>query len=142
MAVKKCIKCDARIPAGAGFCPACGAPVEENQKTPKSKPTPVESKPIRSGQNGLQDIIKLITSQKIMVLCFVLAILIAWITRIINQYQPSYSDSFTAVNIINFTFMAGIGGLLLLGGLINNKINIYLRGALIITGGIFLVLNL
>lgn len=142
MAVKKCFKCGTNIPAGAGFCPACGVKIEEKQNKSKSEPTPIISKPMRGGRGGIQDFINFITSLKIMVLCFVLAVLVAWITKIVNQYQTSYSAGFTAVNIVNFTFMAGIGGLLLLGGLFNNKINIYLRTGLMITGGIFLVLNL
>jgi hypothetical protein len=141
MVVKKCTNCEAKIPAGAGFCPACGAQIVDEQKKPKSETNPGISKPIKSGQGGLQDLINLITSFKMMVLFLVIAVLVAWITKIINQYQ-TYSSAFTAVNIVNFTFMAGIGLILFLGGLFNSKINTYLRTGLLITGGLFLVLNL
>ena len=142
MAVKKCTSCQAKIPAGAGFCPACGAQIVNEQTKPKSETNPGISKPIKSGQGGIQDLIYFITSFKMMVLCLVIAVLVAWITKIINQYQTTYSSAFTAVNIVNFTFMAGIGLILFLGGLFNSKINTYLRTGLLITGGLFIVLNL
>lgn len=142
MAVKTCIKCGAKIPAGAGFCPACGAQVVEEQKVPKSEKTNVISKPIGSGQGGIQDFLNFITSLRIMVICLFIAILVSWITKIIIQYQTTYSSAYDALNVVNFTFMAGIGIILFLGGLINNKINMYLRTGLIITGGLFIVLNL
>jgi hypothetical protein len=114
----------------------------EKQEESKTQPATVQSKQIRSGQGGLQELMTFLFSLKIMVILLVISLIVAWITKIINQYQTSYSSGFTAVNIVNFTFMAGIGGLLFLGGLLNNKINIYLRTALMITGAIFLVLNL
>ncbi|KYK29101.1 hypothetical protein AYK20_00830 [Thermoplasmatales archaeon SG8-52-1] len=142
MAVKKCINCEAKIPAGSGFCPACGAQIVDEQKKPKSDINPVISKPVKSGQGGFKDLINFITSFKIMVLCLIIAVLVAWITKIIIQYQTTYSSAYDALNIVNFTFMAGIGIILFLGGLFNSKINTYLRTGLIITGGLFLALNL
>lgn len=138
----KCTNCGASIPGSAGFCPSCGAPRAVEQPAAQAQPMQTAPQPIKSAQSGVQGFIDFSLSLKIMLIGIFIALLIAWITKTVNVFLIAGTNAYNALRIVNFTFMAGAGGLLLLGGLLNDKFNIYLRAALMVTGGVFLALNL
>ncbi len=59
-------------------------------------------------------------SIKVIVIGLLVAIIAAWATRLAGQFV-TFGNAALAVNILNFTFMAGAGAILLFGGLLNNK---------------------
>ena len=150
----KCNKCGADIPDNAAFCPGCGAPKSAEQPTPEpatesqpiAAPPPAPApKPVRqpvSSGAGFEGMIETFLSAKMILLGFFIGILVAWIARIVNQFIYSGDMAYQALNIVNFTFMAGVGGLLLCGGFLNNKLDKYIRVGLIVAGGLILAANL
>ena len=136
MAVSKCVKCGANIPKGAGFCPACGAPKAEAAPQPVAQPVPV-----KKAGSDLQGMIDTLLSPKIITIGFFIGVLVAWISRIVNQFLFVGTAPYSAMIIVRFTFMAGVGGLLLCGGFLNTKLNVYVRAALIAAGGVIVGIN-
>ena len=144
----RCSKCGADLSKDAAFCPLCGAPKEAEPVQPAPvQPQPVVQtrpvappKPVKTGPGGMDGFIDFALSLKMMLIGLFIAVLIAWITRLVGLFV--FGNAGTAMTIINFTFMAGAGGLLLVGGLLNNKLNIYVRAALMVTGGLLLAINL
>ena len=140
----KCSKCGADLSKDAAFCPLCGASKEAEpvQPQPVVQPRPVAPppKPVKTGPGGMDGFIDFVFSLKMMVLGLFIAVLVAWITRLVGLFV--FGTAGTAMTIINFTFMAGAGGLLLVGGLLNNKLNVYVRAALMVTGGVLLSIHL
>ena len=144
----RCSKCGADLSKDAAFCPLCGAPKEAEQVQPAPvQPQPVVQtrpvappKPVKTGPGGMDGFIDFALSLKMMLIGLFIAVLIAWITILVGLFV--FGNAGTAMTIINFTFMAGAGGLLLVGGLLNNKLNIYVRAALMVTGGLLLSINL
>ncbi len=141
----KCSKCGADLSKDAAFCPLCGASKEAEpvQSQPVAQPRPVAPppKPVKTGPSGMDGFIDFVFSLKMIVIGLFIAVLVAWITRLVGQFV-TFGNASLAVNIVNFTFMAGAGGLLLVGGLLNNKLNVYVRAALMVTGGLLLAINL
>ena len=154
MVVSKCKKCGAEIPGEAAFCPACGAPKPSElppEPAPKSQPEPqpvpqpaqpVQPKLKKSSGTGFQVLIDTFLSMKMMILVILIGVLVAWIALIVDQFYPSTANVDRIMTILNFTFMAGVGGILLFGGLLNNKFDKYIKVALIIAGGLILAASL
>jgi len=147
--VDKCVKCGADLSKDAAFCPLCGEPkaAKPVQPEPVAQPEPVQPqpvapppKPVKTGPGGIEGFIDFALSLKMILIGLFIAVLIAWITRLVGLFV--FGTAGTAMTIVNFTFMAGAGGLLLVGGLLNKKLNVYVRAALIVTGGVILSLNL
>jgi len=153
----KCNKCGAELPDNASFCPSCGAakpveqtnvfeqpkPVEQPAPQPTYKaPPPPRPKPVKPSGAGIQGLIDTFFTTKMIVIGFFIAVLIAWIARVINQFMLLGTAASNALNIVNFTFMAGIGTMFLLCGVLNTKIDKYLRVGLIIAGALILAQNL
>jgi len=141
-----CNKCGAEIPDSAGFCPACGAP-KTSTKTAAPTPQPTQTQPMpvskpvaRSGGSGFSGMIDTFFSVKMMVIGFFIAVLIAWIARLANQFIIGMAAN--VMNVLNITFLAGIGAIFLLGGVLNPKIDKYVRVGLIIAGALILAQNL
>jgi hypothetical protein len=157
MVVSKCKRCRAEIPEEAAFCPACGAPKPEElppESAPKSQPVPqqapqptqtaqpVQPKLKKSSGAGFQGLIDTFLSMKMMLLVILIGILVAWIALIVDQFYPTTNNVDRIMTILNFTFMAGVGGILLFGGLLNNKFDKYIKLALIVAGGLILATSL
>ena len=141
MAATKCVKCGAQIPEGAGFCPGCGAPKAGEQSAPQQAAQPAPA-PMRSGGGaGFQGMIDTLLSPKMITIGLFIGVLVAWIARLVQQFLVIGTSAFSAMTILRFTFMAGVGGLLLCGGFLNNKLNIYVRAALIAAGGVIIGIN-
>ena len=153
----KCIKCGADTPDNASFCPSCGAPKQVEQpdvfqnQEPVDQPAPQQTyvappppvpKTKKPAGEDIKKLIDTLFTKKMIIIIFFIAVLVAWITRIINQFVYAGSTASNALNIVNFTFMAGIGAILFSGGLLNTKFDKYLRLGLIIAGALFLVQNL
>ena len=149
----KCKKCGADIPDTAVFCPGCGAAKPQEKQKPQpapisTPPQPVVTpppqtkppKPQKTGPSGMQGFIDFAFSIKMMVLGLFIAILIAWIARIVNQFVGGIVNN--VMNILNFTFMTGAGVLLLFGGLLNSKMDKLLRVGFIIAGALIIAWNL
>ena len=138
MAVSKCVKCGANIPEGAGFCPACGAPKAAEAAPAPAAPQPVaQPAPVRSGGSGFSGFIKTIFSEMMLVIGFFIAILVAWILRLIGFFYAHI-----AINIMYLTVMAGLGGFLLCAGFLNKRFNVYVRAALIVSGAAIIATHL
>jgi len=129
----KCSKCGAEIPDEAGFCPGCGAPKE--QKQPVAQPMPPAPK--KSSGSGVKGLIYTVTSPMMLTIGLFIGILVAWIIRLVGQFFVH-----AAINVVNLTFMTGIGGLLLFTGLLNDKYSKYIRVGLIVAGAVILSTNL
>lgn len=162
MATVKCDKCGGIIPDGASFCPGCGnpkapEPPAPQPPTPEPKPQPqqttppppapamqpVYKPPKKSGMSGIKGIIDAFTTKTMIVLGLLIGVLVAWIARIVNdlflRIGSFESDLFS---IINYTFMTGVGLVLLLGGFFNKIINKYVRVGLIVAGALIIAANL
>ena len=142
MAVSKCVKCGANIPEGAGFCPACGAPKAEAAPAPIAPQPVAQPVPVKRAGSDLQGMIDTLLSPKIITIGFFIGVLVAWISRIVMQFLFVGTAPYSAMIIIRFTFMAGVGGLLLCGGFLNTKLNVYVRAALIAAGGVIVGVHL
>ncbi|MCK4364876.1 MAG: zinc ribbon domain-containing protein [Thermoplasmatales archaeon] len=142
MAVSKCVKCGANIPEGAGFCPACGAPKAEAAPAPAAPQPVVQPVPVKRAGPGLQGMIDTLLSPKLITIGLFIGVLVAWISRIVMQFLFVGTAPYSALLIVRFTFMVGVGGLLLCGGLLNAKLNVYVRAALIAAGGVIIGVHL
>ena len=130
----KCKKCGADIPDDAAFCPSCGSPKPQPQQA-----APMQAQPQKSGDGGMKNFIETVFSMKLIVLGLFIALLIAWITRLVGLFVIGITNPMNAVSI---TFMAGAGVILLFGGMLNSKHNKYLRLGMIISGALFLAMNI
>ncbi|MCK4996497.1 MAG: hypothetical protein KAR55_06370, partial [Thermoplasmatales archaeon] len=127
---------------GAGFCPACGAPKAEAVHAPAAPQPVVQPVPVKRAGLGLQGMIDTLLSPKIITIGLFIGVLVAWISRIVIQFLFVGTAPYSAMVIIRFTFMAGAGGLLLCGGLLNAKLNVYVRAALIAAGGVIIGIHI
>jgi hypothetical protein len=132
----KCSKCGADIPENAAFCPSCGAP-KPSQPAPQPKPTPMNTQPQKTSSGGMNNFIKTAFSMKLIALGLFIALLIAWITRVVGQF--AYPGS---MGVVSLTFMSGAGVILLFGGMLNPNHNKYLRLGMTISGALFLAMNI
>lgn len=149
----KCNKCGADIPDGASFCPSCGASKTFEQPahmptqsvTPPPQPAyqpPAPPKPRRSSGNGMQGIVDTFFSKQMIMIGLFVGILVAWISKVIGEFVNQFSLESNILNVMNYTFLAGAGIILLGGGILNNKFNNYIRVGLIVAGGVILAMNL
>jgi len=134
MAVSKCVKCGADIPAGAEFCPACGAPKGGGQ--PAAQPV-AQPAPVKSGGASFQGSINMLFSRMMITIGLFIGILVIWIIRIIGQFYAH-----VALTITYLTFIAGLGGFLFCAGFLNSKLNVYVRAALIVAGAALIATHL
>lgn len=139
MAVSKCDKCGAKIPAGAGFCPACGAPkaAEPAPQPPPATPTPQQ---VSSGPNQLIGMFDTIFSKIPIFIMILLGLLFACIGGILVFFLSGTGAQAGAVmNSLGFVF---IGTFLLMGGLVNKDFDKYVRVGMIISGALSLTWTL
>jgi len=147
MPVVKCMKCGADIPDNAAFCPACGAPKEEVKKTPQpvqpspqpkqTQTIPITSQKIKKTISPMEGLFNMFFSKTAIIIGVALGILFAWIGLIVRVFAAGSSNIAVLLSSMGF---AGIGLLLLGGGIWNKKINSYARLAMVLIGG-FLVVN-
>ena len=131
MAAIKCVRCGANIPATAAFCPGCGAPKAEIQPQIMVQQVPM------SGGSDMQGMIDKLFSKILITIALFIGILLTWIFRIVGQFFAH-----PVITILGFTFMVGVGGILLCGGFLNKNLDNYSRVGLIIAGGFILALHL
>jgi len=157
MATVKCDKCGGIIPDGASFCPGCGAPkaaeppapeptpqTQQNAPPPPAPaPQPVYRPPKKSGMSGVQGLIDALTTKTMIVLGLLIGVLVAWIARIVNDlFLRVGTFESDLLSVVNYTFMTGVGLVLLLGGFFNKIINKYVRVGLIVAGALIIAANL
>jgi len=150
MAVSKCPKCGANIPDAADFCPGCGAPKAAAQPV-QPRPTPVaqpSQQPVKSGA-GMHGFIETVFSKMFLTIGVGVCLLIAWICKLIMQFIDQFEISrttgmatqttgYTALYVLNFTFLAGAGIILLFAGILYMKYKLHVRLGLIIAGAFLL----
>jgi hypothetical protein len=139
MAVK-CSKCGADIPDKAAFCPACGAPKGEAQTTSQPvqrTPTPVTSSAMATTSSPMEGFLNIVFSKTAIIIGIGIGILFGWIGVIIMIFAQESSDIAMLLSSMGF---AGMGFMLLCGGIWNKKINGYARLAMVLIGG-FLIVN-
>ncbi|UCB58391.1 MAG: zinc-ribbon domain-containing protein [Thermoplasmatales archaeon] len=149
-----CEKCGANIPDNAAFCPECGAPKPTVQPAPKpaeqpaSKPqqaTPAlayKPKPPKNSGSGAQGFINFAFKPVMLTIGIFVGLLIGWIGEILDEIAVANTLLDEVGGILNFTFIAGVGGLLLCAGFLNTKYSSHIRIALIVAGAIILAANL
>ena len=151
----KCSKCGADLSADAVFCPLCGASkaAKPAQQPVQAQPAPVAPplQPVRSG-GGAQGFIEAIFSRMILTIGVGICFLIAWIVKLVMQFidqfevtafgQATQTTAFTAMYVLNFTFMAAAGLLLFGAGFLYQKYNTYIRVGLIVAGAIILATSI
>jgi len=144
MAGSKCLKCGAEIPGTAEFCPNCGAPKGGTQAAPQpAQPQqPMYTQQMMKPQKPLKNLAETIFSTKFMMVFILIGILLVFIGMFIWTFgypgEPTNdSDDYgilkPAAIITNLGFFA-ISTTLLCGGIINNKLNSYVRLGLILAG--------
>ncbi len=141
-----CNKCGAAMPDDASFCPACGEPKPVVKPAPAPKPQtqpmPVQKPVSKSAGTDFLGMIDTFFSVKMMVIGFFIAVLVAWIARLVNQFMMPGTMAADVLNVLNITFMAGIGAILFLGGFLNTRLDKYMRVGLLIAGALILAQNL
>ena len=140
--VTKCSKCGANIPDNAGFCPACGKPkgATSQQMQPMAQ----------SPGAGLRGIADIVFSKFIIMLGICICLLLIWIGALITSIVGgTVTIGGTAVvaatgwgttvnSIMNSIGFAGMGFLLLGGGMLNNKFDSIVRTGMLVAGGFLL----
>jgi len=142
-----CSKCGAEMPNDAVFCPACGAPKPAGNPAPaptvpQTQPAPVSQPVAKKAGTDFSGMIDTFFSLKMMVIGFFIAVLVAWIARVVNQFMMPGTAAADVLSVVNITFMAGIGAILLLGGFLNTRLDKYMRVGLLIAGALILAQNL
>jgi RNA polymerase subunit RPABC4/transcription elongation factor Spt4 len=142
MAATKCNNCGAKIPAEAQFCPGCGIPKAGGQ--PVSNP--VQARPIaptasmmQRGSSPMEGLFYMVFSKTALIIAVGIGILLAWIGLLIAIFSTGNSD---IAMFLNSTGFAGMGLMLICGGIWNHKINRYVRAGLVIIGGIVIIMAL
>ncbi len=146
IAVSKCVKCDADIPEGAAFCPACGAPkpaekpaAQPAQPQPSKAPAP---QAVPKGPSSILGILDTIFSDVIIFSMFLLGVLLAGIGGLLftfSGFNATLNQAGTVINVLGFMFMSVF---LLMGGLVNKKFDHYVRFGMIVGGAIMLTWSL
>lgn len=129
MAAIKCGNCGAQIPDKAAFCPGCGQP--KAAAKPVAQPAPAAG-----GGTDIKSFLDTILTTKMVMIGLFIGILIAWIARVIQQVIAVNPIATNLMIILRITFMVGVGTLLLVAGFLNSKYNVYIRAALVATGGV------
>ena len=139
MAVSKCDKCGAKIPAGAGFCPACGAP-KAAEPAPQPAPATPAPQQVSGGPNQLMGMFDTLFSKIVIYVMILLGLLFACIGGILVLFVTGAGFQAGAVmNSLGFVF---IGTFLLMGGLVNKDFDKYVRVGMIISGALSLTWTL
>jgi len=127
--VTKCSKCGTDIPDNAGFCPACG--------TPKGA-APQQMQPMaQSPGAGLRGIADIVFSKFIIMLGVCICLLLVWIGALITSIAVA-GWGITVNSIMGSIGFAGMGFLLLGGGMLNNKFDPIVRTGMLVAGGFLL----
>ena len=133
----KCAKCGAEIPDNAKFCPACGAPREEEKPQPKVQKPKSEMNPSKS----IQEWIYSFFTEKNMFIMIPLGVLIACIGGLIYLFSGSITV-LRAGLIINIFGCLIIGIFLLMCGITLKDNDKYVRLGMIVGGVILLTWTL
>jgi len=156
MAVNKCLKCGAAIPEGAEFCPGCGAPKGVKAVTqqvaqpaqPMQTQQPMYQQPMVKTGDPLKNLAGTLFSTKLMTIFILIGILIVFIGMIIwtigypgidDAGDPDNYGMLKPAAIISYLGFFMIAGVSLIGGMLNNKLNSYVRLGLILTGAFILM---
>lgn len=143
MAVSKCNNCGATIPAGAAFCPSCGAPkaVEQPPVAQTVQPNQYQMYPTHSSIEGFFDSL---FSTKFIILGILLGLLLIWIGNISSIFilSPTSSDltGIRAASVLSSLGLFIIGVFAIGGGISNKNIDKFVRLGLVF-GGIWLVVT-
>lgn len=142
MPVSKCNNCGATIPAGAAFCPSCGAPKAAEQPATQPMQQTTQYHTAYTGQNSLQQVLDGIFSTKIILLGILFGLLFVWIGAILNIFiLPTSINDLTGVRVAGFLSSFGlfIMGIFTIGGGIADKsLDKFVRLGMVL-GGIWLV---
>ncbi len=90
----------------------------------------------------MQGIVDTFFSKQMIMIGLFVGILVAWISKVIGEFVNQFSLESDILTVMNYTFLAGAGIILLGGGILNNKFNNYIRVGLIVAGGVILAMNL
>lgn len=134
MAAIKCVKCGAEIPENAAFCPACGAPKEEQESQPKTS-TPTK-KPEPKVSKSIPELINSIFTETNMFIMIPLGILIAGIGGLI--YLFGGFNIYKAGLIVNVIGCLFIGMFLLMCGITIKNYDKLIRLGMIV-GGVIMI---
>ena len=147
MEATKCKNCGAQIPAGAEFCPGCGAPKGGVQRSVPQQ-TQAASQPIYSVPNSMQGFLNTVFSKKFIILGVCLGILFIWIGMVIGNFSIGYP--YSDVNFYGPKFAATINSLgfailavaLIGGGIQNRRIDKFVRMGMVFGGTLSIGLSL
>jgi len=142
MPVSKCNNCGAAVPAGAAFCPGCGAPKAAEQSASQPTQQTTQYHPAYTGQNSLQQVLDGIFSTKIILLGILFGLLFVWIGAILNIFiLPPATSDLTGLRVAGFLSSFGlfIMGIFTIGGGIADKsLDKFVRLGMLL-GGLWLV---
>jgi RNA polymerase subunit RPABC4/transcription elongation factor Spt4 len=133
MIVVKCNKCKANIPDGATFCPSCGTPKSEQQATYNYQPQQIMNRGSMSSveSSPLENVFDMVFSKTAIIIGVFVGILLVWIGLVIIIFA---SGSYKPAALIASIGFAGIGSLLIGGGVWNNRIDKFVRLAMVLIG--------
>ncbi len=140
----KCSKCGNIIPDGAGFCASCGAPKAGGQ------PIQQYQQPMPSTGGGLNDMVKMLFSKKLIALGILIGILLIFISIFIWTFAYPDADTKDADDygilkipaIMSHLGFFIISAVLLCGGLLNTSFDKYIRLGMILAGAWILAATL
>lgn len=137
----KCSNCGANIPAGAAFCPNCGAPKPVEQPVQQPQPVAVMPQPMYRGVSSLKDILNTIFAENMVFLMVLLGVLLASIGGLMFLFSGDLTVYRIGIilNTLGFIFM---GVFLLMGGLTNKNFEKYVSFGMIVGGAIMLTWSL
>lgn len=132
MVCVKCNNCKASIPDEAAFCPNCGTPKGVQQPTHIYQPQQIIYKKSMSsgGSSPLESVFDMVFSKTAVIVVVMIGILLVWIGLVINIFS-SYSNPAKLIASIGF---AGIGTILIGGGVWNHRIDKFVRLAMVLIG--------
>jgi hypothetical protein len=132
MAALKCPSCGANIPDKAAFCPACGAPKQEQQ--PETQKADPKQTPVQQPSKSIPELVESIFTETNMFIMIPLGVLIACIGGLINFYGGfNYSTAGIIVNVLGVLF---IGMFLMMGGITIKNYDKFVRLGMILGGAI------
>ena len=142
MPVSKCNNCGAVIPAGAAFCPGCGAPKAAEQPASQPMQQTTQYHPAYTGMNSLQGLLDTIFSTKLIILGILFGLLFVWIGAVLNTFIfPPPSNDLTGIRVAGFLSSFGLfvmGIFTIGGGIADKNLDKYVRLGMVL-GGIWLV---
>jgi len=141
MAANVCLKCGARIPSGAAFCPNCGAPKAVEQPVQQPQPVAVMPQQMYRPTYSLKDIFSTIFSESIVFVMILLGVLLAAIGGLIFLFAGDV-NGLRIGTILNTTGFVLMGLFLLMGGLTNKNFEKYVSFGMIVGGAIMITWSL